>query len=460
MPNFNFSRRDLLRGAGVVPLIGTAAAADAYQPTTVAALKGSAKSVVISTHEWWGNRDERLDFPSGWEINVQEPAGYRAPALTPQQISQDLRKSIGAHPLRELAAGRKRAVVTFDDITRGTPAWAVAPWVVSELKAAGIPDDHILFLCAVGSHRMNFREDIRKKLGTDIATRYAHQVHSCYINLKKIGVTSWKTPVSINQTFMEADLKVCISGLKVHEYAGYGGGAKSILPGVASLETITYNHDLFFGKNPTTGPLKVFKNELHLDMLEAARMAKVDFTVQVIYNRKLQPSHVFSGEIGEAHHAAVRVAAKHWGTPTFKNADIVVANGYPLDTQASHAQAWIGRSVKDGGTGVLIVQHPLLVDYIHGWINQGAGRDGTGYFSMLDHRAGPQPAGTEGPKSALVVYSQYMDKTLMNSFPEGTLFATKWEEVIKILQERHKGDARVAVYPCGGNQHEQIELDG
>jgi len=70
-------------------------------------------------------------------------------------------------------------------------------------------------------------------------------------------------------------------------------------------------------------------------------MAKVDFTLQVIYNKKLQPSHVFSGEIGEAHHAAVRVAARHWATPTFKDADIVVANGYPLDTQASHAQAWI-----------------------------------------------------------------------------------------------------------------------
>jgi hypothetical protein len=53
-----------------------------------------------------------------------------------------------------------------------------------------------------------------------------------------------------------------------------------------------------------------------------------------------------------------------------------------------------------------------------------------------------------------------MDKTLMNSYPGGTLFATKWEEVIKILQQRHKGDARVAVYPCGGNQHEQTELDG
>jgi hypothetical protein len=105
---------------------------------------------------------------------------------------------------------------------------------------------------------------------------------------------------------------------------------------------------------------------------------------------------------------------------------------------------------------VLVIQHPLLVDYIHGWLNQGAGRDGAGYFTQLDRIGARQPAGAAG----LVVYSQYLDKTQMNTYPKGTLFATKWEEVVKILQQRHKGDARVAVYPCGGNQHEQIELDG
>ena len=88
------------------------------------------------------------------------------------------------------------------------------------------------------------------------------------------------------------------------------------------------------------------------------------------------------------------------------------------------------------------------------------GRNGTGYFTMLDRRNTPPPNATAGSKSVLVVYSQYMDKTLKNSYPQGTLFATKWEEVGKILLERHKGDARVAGYPCGGNQHEQIELDG
>jgi len=197
-------------------------------------------------------------------------------------------------------------------------------------------------------------------------------------------------------------------------------------------------------------------------MLEAARLAKVDFTVQVIYNQKIQASDVISGDIVEAHRAAVRVAAKHWATPTIKDADIVVANGYPLDTQATHAQDWIRRSVKDGGTGVLIIQHPILNEYIHGQGNYGSGQGGSGYFSQLARRRGPpspQRGGRGGPSSGLIVYSQYMDKTLSSSYGPGTLFATRWEDVIKMLQERHKGDARVAVYPVGGNQNEQIEPD-
>ena len=88
-------------------------------------------------------------------------------------------------------------------------------------------------------------------------------------------------------------------------------------------------------------------------------MAKVDFSVQLMYDQKLRPIQVFSGDIVEAHHAAVRVAAKTYCTPTFKDADIVVANAYPQNAQAFHGQRWINLSVREGGTGVLIIQHPL-----------------------------------------------------------------------------------------------------
>jgi nickel-dependent lactate racemase len=424
----------------------------------VAALKGSAKSVVIPTHEFYGNLDERLDFPADWEIHVMNMKGYDAPVLTASQMAQDLSKPIGKPPLREVAAGKKTVVITFDDLTRATPTYTIAPWVLSELKAAGIRDENILFLGSFATHRPMTALEVQKKLGKEIATKYAWLNHSCFYGTKEIGTTSFKNRIQINQTFMAADLKVTLSGIKVHYDAGYGGGAKAVLPGVSHIDTVEYNHNVLLRQTKTAGPVRIFKNEMRLDMIEAARMAGVDFSVQVLYDQKLRPTHVFSGDIVDAHHAAVRLAAQTYCTPTLADADIVVANGYPQNAQAFHAQRWINLSMKkEGGTGVLIIQHPMTLDPIHFLNNRTMSRGGASYYEMTKRRVEAQMPGNSG----LIVYSQYMDQTLKNNYPRATHFATKWEDVIRVLKERHKGGSvRVAVYPYGGMQHQEIELDG
>ena len=443
-------------GLGQVPLIGTAMASGLYQPVSVAALKGSAKPVTIPTHEFAGDLDERIDFPADWDINVMNMAGHTAPPLTPQQIADKLNQPIGTKTLREIAEGKKSVVVTFDDLTRTTPTYTVTPWVVGELKAAGIKDEDILFLSSYGTHRPMTALEIQKKLGKDIATRYAWMNHNTFDNLKDVGETTFKNRIRLNQTFLAADLRICLSGIKVHQDAGYGGGAKAIMPGVSGLSTIEYNHRTILRQTKTAGPVRIFKNEVRLDMIEAARMAKVDFTIQIMYNQKLRPTHVFSGDIVEAHHAGVRVAARHYCTPTLKDVDIVVTNGYPQNAQAFHAQRWISYSVREGGTGVLIVQHPLALDPIHFLNNRVAGLEGASYFDLAARRLNGQTV----KNTTLIVYSKYTDRTQMNNYPRNTKFCDQWEDVIKILQSLHRGSARVAVYPYGGMQHQEIELDG
>jgi hypothetical protein len=253
-----------------------------------------------------------------------------------------------------------------------------------------------------------------------------------------------------------SDLKVCLSGIKVHYDAGYGGGAKAVLPGVAGLPTIEYNHQVILPRNKTTGPVKIFKNEMRLDLIEAAQFAKVDFTVQLLYNQKLRPLRAYSGDIVDAHHTAVRLAAKTYCTPTYKDADIVVANAYPQCAQPYHGGTWIGLSVKQGGTGVLIIQHPLGYDPVHYLNNKVAGARGQTYWDL--HRHTPRP----GPKgSHTIVYSQYMSRTMMDNYGTDADFCTTWADVVKILRQRHTGsDVKVAVYPYAGMQHQEIELDG
>jgi hypothetical protein len=177
---------------------------------------------------------------------------------------------------------------------------------------------------------------------------------------------------------------------------------------------------------------------MRLDMIEAARMAKVDFSVQIVINQKRRG-----------------VAVNHYATPAVKNADIVVSNSYPVNNQAFRARWWIDRTLRDGGTGVLIIQHPLGLDPIHWLSARASGRRGGTYFDMQEQRRKSQlPRGT-----GLIVYSQYLTRMMMNNYPPATRFATKWDEVVRILQERHKGGARVAVYPYGGIQEEELPLD-
>jgi len=123
----NVNRRTFLKGVGSVPLIGTAFAAGAYQPTQVGGLKGSAQSIVIPTHEASGMLDERLDFPSDWEVNAMHMRGYGAPVLTQEQLAEGMSKPVGTAPLREIATGKKTVVITFDDLTRASPTHVMVP---------------------------------------------------------------------------------------------------------------------------------------------------------------------------------------------------------------------------------------------------------------------------------------------------------------------------------------------
>ncbi len=453
-----FDRRIFLKmvgAAGWVPLIGTSFATAPNQPTHASAIKGSAKSVIIPTQEWAGDLIERLDFPGDWEVEVMDMHGAKTPGLTAQQIGKQLDQPIGTHPLREIAAGKKRVVITFDDLARPTPMSAVMPWVMAELRAAGVKDENVLLLGAFGSHRAMTQTEVDKKLGKEAASRFAWQNHNVFDNVKQVGTTSFNNRVKLNQSFLAADCKICLSGVKGHEQAGMSGGAKAVMPGVAGLDTIQYNHWVLLPRTKTAGTFKVFQNEVRLDMIEAARMAKVDFTVQIVTNQKRQPVGVFSGDIVTAHHAAARMAVQHYATPTAKNADIVVANSYPLSGQAFRARWWIDHALRDGGTGVLIVQDPLGLDPIH-WLNaRVTGRNGTTYFDMMEHRSKSHLPRDTG----LVVYSTYLTRTMMDNYPPATRFANNWNDVIQILRERHKGQSRVVVYPYGGIQEQEIPLD-
>ena len=452
-----FNRRNFLLqgGAGVASarLIGAALAPGMFLRDGVAAQQGKPQQVVIPTHEMYGDLDERIDLPASWQVNVMNMAGHNAPVLTPEQIRKSIQTPIGTRPLSELAAGKKRVVVSFDDMERPTPIHEVLPQVIAELNAAGVKDENILLLVSHGTHRASSAEDVGRKIGKPMAQRFAWMNHNCFDNLKDVGETSRKNRIRLSYTLMSADLRITISGVRPHGRAGYGGGAKAVLPGLASIDCIRYNHETI-GLSSNDNELKIFHNNLRLDMEEVARLGGIDFSLQVVYNSKRRTCAVFAGDIVEAHHAACRMANKHYRTPTLKNADVVISNAYPLCTQATLGLIWVNRSVREGGTGVLVMQHPMMMSGRNFWNESVTFRGGRSYW---DVQATRPKTSTHG----LIVYSQYMDKRTMDTpaFPVGTTFAQTWDQVTAQLRERHKGDARVAVYPYGPLQHLEEPLD-
>jgi nickel-dependent lactate racemase len=452
-----YDRREFLiaTGLGVTAprLIGTALAAGQNLPDSVPLLKGSRKSVVIPTHEFLGDIEERLDFPAAWHIQEMRMAGHEAPELSAAEILQRLRRPIGARPLAELAAGKQNVVVTFDDLTRPTPTAAVLPRVVQELKAAGIAEEKICFLGSFGAHRTMEYTEVTRKLGPDLVRRHLWFNHNTFDNLTELGETSFKNRVYVNTLFLQADLRITLGGVKVHTIAGYGGGPKAVLPGVAGLSTIRHNHQVVARSNKTVGEAKVFKNEVRLDMVEAARMAKVDFGVQIVCNGRRRVCEVCAGDVDAAHLAACRAANRLHRTPMLPNADVLVANGYPQVAQATKALAWMNRSLREGGTGVLIMQHPEGMSAWHYLYKPGYSSQANALAAAL------APRSSRGAKYRLIVYSQYLQRNLQHLFAPGTVFASTWEEVLRELALRHPADSRVAVYPCATLQHPALELD-
>ncbi|MCK4897148.1 MAG: DUF2088 domain-containing protein, partial [Anaerolineales bacterium] len=377
-------RRSLtLIGTGAASLVGTSLLTRwGWARTPVPT---GTNTVNIRTHEYYGDLEEQLTFPDTWELEVLHMKGHGQPGLTSDQIRDKLDQPIGTPPLREIAAGKKTAVITFDDLTRPTPIREIIPLLVEDLRIAGLKDENILFLTSYGSHRPMTHAEARVKLGDFIVNNFAWAKHNPWENLVEVGVTSHGNKIKINYLFTRADLRITVSGVKGHNDAGYGGGGKAILPGIAWIESIDYFHRTItgLGTNPSVGLAKVFKNDVRQDMEEAARLANVNFSIQIIYNELREPAEIFAGDVVTAHHAACRKANGFLRTPTANDADIVVANAYPRNRQAHGVREWARASLRDGGSAVIIAQQPDAMSTMH-YLNERRYHGGHWYWENLE----------------------------------------------------------------------------
>ena len=285
-----------------------------------------------------------------------------APALPDPDaaIRRALADPIGTPPLARIARGRRDACVVICDITRPVPNTLLLPPILATLEENGIPANAVTILIATGTHRPNLGTELDALVGPELFSKYTVVNHdgSDAQGNRRLGKTAAGTPVALNKIYCDADLKLTVGLIEPHFMAGYSGGRKMVMPGIASRETIHYWHSPRFLEHPNATCGVVEGNPVHQESLAIARMRPPDFTIDVTLDEANHVTGVFAGDLEKSWRAGVEFAERHVRAPLKAPADIVVTTcaGYPLDAtfyQAVKGMVGALPVLKPGGSLVI-----------------------------------------------------------------------------------------------------------
>ena len=299
-----------------------------------------------------------FDLPDNWNLLAQaEPKDAPGVEDLKAEVRRALENPIGTKNLAEMIPSSGKVVLISEDQTRPSPVGQVMEPLVEMLGELGVEDERIQVVIGRGTHREATAEELETKLGKNNLDRFQVSIHDAddTDNLVLMGMTSRKTPVWINRIVAEAGLRIGVGTMNPHYFAGYGGGAKLILPGVSGRETIAHNHAMVADEKARQGIMD--GNPIWEDMLEAARIARLDMKIDLVLNTAKQVNKLFAGEVEQVQRAAVKALLEIYGLEVPKMADITLTSGYPLEVnliQSGKAILLANEVTKDCGAIVLL----------------------------------------------------------------------------------------------------------
>jgi len=279
------------------------------------------------------------------------------------EIERALREPVGSKKLGEIVKPENTVTIVVDDATRPAPSHLMVPPILKELNVAGIKDENITIVFGCGTHRAVTREEALRLLSEDVLNNVKTVSHNCKASdLVYAGKTrKHGTKVYLNREFAEADTRILTGDIGFHYYAGYGGGRKSVLPAVASEESIKHNHAMILHPKAKTGVLD--GNPVHEDMVEAAKLAGVDLIVNTVINSKGEVVRAFAGDLEQAFYEGTKLVNEMYQVPFDRKADVVVVSsgGHPADMNLYQAYKGVDSAlvaVKRGGVIILVAECP------------------------------------------------------------------------------------------------------
>lgn len=312
----------------------------------------------------YGREGLPVTLPDDADVTVIEPRFVPGLPDESAALHEALRAPIDGPPLREIAGPEDTVAIVFSDITRPTPNDRILPPLLAELAAAGVPDAQITLINALGTHRPQTQDELVEMLGAEIVRRYRIVQHDAWDDaaLVEIGHNRAGNPVRVNRAYVEASVRVLTGFIEPHFFAGFSGGPKAVLPGIADAGAILDNHNAPMIGDPHSTwavtracPERGRRgNPLWEEIRDAAQATSPDFLLNVTLNAQHEITGVFAGDLAAAHRAGTDFVRETAMQPVAAPFDVVITSnsGYPLDLnlyQAVKGMSAAAQIVRPGG---------------------------------------------------------------------------------------------------------------
>ncbi len=304
----------------------------------------------------YGREGLLLDLPDAWQATVIEPRYVPGLADPPGAMRTALQNPIGTRPLAECVRPSDRVGIVFSDITRATPHGLILPAVLAELRH--VPPAQITLFCALGTHRPNTRDELRSMLAMGGTPELAEELLAAYRCVQNdafdagtqqlMGVTARGHEIWLNREIAACDVKVLTGFIEPHFFAGFSGGGKALMPGMAGLRTVLGNHDAGMIADPQATWGVTRGNPIWEEVMEVAHAVGGTFLANVTLNKDKELTGVFAGDLDAAHAAGCRFVEQTAMAPVPAPFDIVITtnSGYPLDLNLYQAVKGMSAAAK------------------------------------------------------------------------------------------------------------------
>ena len=306
----------------------------------------------------YGNGEKVVDIPDEKLTGVYRPHEKAGVADLCAEVTRSLSSPIESPRLAQLASGRKSAAIVVDDITRAVPSRDILPLILDELKAVGLGARDVTVIVATGLHRPLTQHELDALRG-DLPVEVINHDARDPAQLVSIGRTFLGQEILVNRRFMEADLKVLAGDVEYHQFCGYGGGAKSVYPGLADADSICHNHSMM--EIDGTGPGRIEGNPVRREVDEVGRMAGVDFILNVVMNSRKEVVRAFAGHPFAAFRQGARLVDQMYRVEADRAVNLVIASagGFPKDVDLYQSQKALSAArhlVVEGGDIVVLAE--------------------------------------------------------------------------------------------------------